>query len=73
MGPDEWLSLPWWLEQVYIDGFVEEGILKRQGDGRSATPSPVAPQREKTDPALATDDELQAMGLTVITGGVRRG
>lgn len=42
MSIEEWSDLPWYQQQIYINGFREEGILAK-GDGDSPDPTPRVP------------------------------
>jgi len=48
---------------MYIEGFIEEGFLKRADDEDVEEGDP------NVDPVTASDAELRRMGLTVIEGG----
>lgn len=41
LSPEEWDELPWWLSISYIEGLVDQGILK--GDGSRSTPNNPGP------------------------------
>lgn len=42
MSPEEWDSLPWYQQTIYLNGFREEGILAKE-DGEAPKPTPRAP------------------------------
>jgi hypothetical protein len=42
MSFEEWDSLPWYQQQIYLNGFREEGILSK-GDGSEPGPTTRSP------------------------------
>jgi hypothetical protein len=59
MSHEEWLKIPWWVRQVYIEGMFEEELL-REG-----------PELEdwELDPTGAGLGSFRGAGFKVIDGG----
>ena len=55
---DTWQHLPWWVQQAYIEGFVDEELLEIQSPGE-----------DDSDLLHASAGTLATMGLQVIKGG----
>jgi hypothetical protein len=51
MGPPEWDALPWWQQKVYLEGFVDEGLLTTR-EGAS-------------DPTVKSEKVHQSGGTTI--------
>lgn len=59
MSAEEWCDLPWYMQQVYMNGFREEGILK--SDDSPSSPAPASNGQsggKKIDLTRASLDDL---------------
>lgn len=59
---DEWDALPWWKQELYLEGLAEEGILKRAQIEHTGTANVDAGAGNP----WASDAEFSAMGITVV-------
>jgi hypothetical protein len=58
MSHREWLDTPWWVRQVYVEGMLQEELIK---GGES--------DEWELDPTGASMEEFRESGFTVIDGG----
>jgi hypothetical protein len=69
----EWRGLSWWERETYIEGFMDEELIKMSDPEEEWSEEPsediVENRRAAADPVDASSAGLRSLGLTVIDGG----
>lgn len=60
MSHQEWLNTPWWVRQVYVEGMLQEELIK---GGEAEL------EAWEVDPTGAEVETFRGSGFTVIDGG----